>query len=338
MSARILLVEDEAALRDSMQKLMARRGFEVLAAASAEDGLDLLEQQPFDLVIADVGLPGSTGIDLLTLVKARYPFVPVIVMTASEDPAIVVEALHGGADRYIIKPFDAADLEREIRTGLERGGQLKRRARDRAALESQLREQEDQSRTLILRGARSLVQAVEAKDAYTMGHSHRVMEYAGILAGRAGGFDLTNIRLGAELHDIGKIGIPDAVLNKPGRLTEREFSKIREHPGMGRRILEPLIEQEEILAMTLCHHERWDGAGYPMRLAGGDIPNAARLLAVADTLDAVTSWRAYRDARSWELAVIEVRSGRGKQFEPAAVDVFEEALPELEAAFKQLHS
>jgi putative two-component system response regulator len=138
------------------------------------------------------------------------------------------------------------------------------------------------------------------------------------------------------LHYSGKIGIPDAVLNKPERRTELEFTKIREHPGMGRRILEPLIDQEEILAMTLCHHERWDGGGYPMGLSGNDIPEPARLLAIADTLDAVTSWRAYRDARSWELAVAEIRSERGRQFDPQMVDLFESTLESLAALYREL--
>lgn len=194
-----------------------------------------------------------------------------------------------------------------------------------------LREREAEVRTLVLRGVRSLVAAVEAKHPYTRGHSERVSRYATILALEYEDLDPEQIALGGELHDIGKIGIPDHILNKPGKLTEEELHQVKAHPAIGRRILEPLIDDADILTMVLHHHERWDGRGYPDGLVGAKIPRVAQILAVADTFDALTSSRAYRPGRSAVAAAEEIAAERGRQFSDEMVELFESAFRRLKA-------
>jgi HD-GYP domain-containing protein (c-di-GMP phosphodiesterase class II) len=180
--------------------------------------------------------------------------------------------------------------------------------------------------------------AVEVRDQYTRGHSLRVADYSVILGrelnARGGNLDLEALRLACELHDVGKIGIPDAILNKPRALTADEFFLVQRHPAVGKRILEPLFDDDLILAVTGWHHERWDGEGYPDHLAGEAIPLPARLVAYADTLDAMTSSRAYRSALRWEDAVRQIRERGGSQFDPHLMDLFEASLPQLEEAFR----
>jgi HD-GYP domain-containing protein (c-di-GMP phosphodiesterase class II) len=182
-----------------------------------------------------------------------------------------------------------------------------------------------------------LADAVEAKDPYTAGHATRVTAYAMSIAEALGGIDLLRFRLAGDLHDVGKIGIPDVILNKPGRLEPGEMELVRRHPETGARILEPLIDDPMVLGVVRWHHERWDGEGYPDRLAGEAIPLPARVLAVADTLDAMTSNRAYRGGLPWSVALAEIRACSGAQFDPAVVAAFERALPVLEAQFREFY-
>jgi HD-GYP domain-containing protein (c-di-GMP phosphodiesterase class II) len=194
-------------------------------------------------------------------------------------------------------------------------------------------------REAVLKGARALVLAVEARDPYTSGHSERVAGYALLLAeavyGPGEALDRDSLQLACELHDVGKIGIPDVVLNKESDLTEAEFSSVKPHPRVGRRILEPLLDDPLILAVVGWHHEYWDGTGYPDGLAGETIPLEARVVALADALDAMTSPRAYRPARGWTEAVELIRERSGTQFDPRVVEAFEVTLPRLESAFRE---
>lgn len=188
----------------------------------------------------------------------------------------------------------------------------------------------------IERSARSLIAAIEARDIYTAGHSMRVTAYALAIAAAAGGIDLVRLQLATQLHDVGKIGVPDIVLNKPGRLTDEEFAQVRLHPGLGVHIIERSIDDLLVLGVVRHHHERWDGRGYPDGLAGEQIPIEARIVAIADTIDAMTHDRAYRGRLTWAETVAEVRRCRGTQFCPVAVDAFEAQLAllaELHAGF-----
>jgi HD-GYP domain-containing protein (c-di-GMP phosphodiesterase class II) len=176
------------------------------------------------------------------------------------------------------------------------------------------------------------VRAVEVRDPYTKGHSDRVADFAVALAQEISGsraIDLRSLRLACELHDVGKIGVPDAILNKESGLTREEFAEVRLHPVVGRRILEPLFDDDTVLSVVSWHHERWDGGGYPDGLSGEAIPLEARITSLADTLDAMTSRRAYRAALPWEDAVNEIRNNSGRQFDPSLLPLFERVLPLL---------
>jgi putative two-component system response regulator len=328
---RILLVEDDPQLTRVLATFLTRRGNDVATVSAGDDALAQLSSDAFDLLITDLNLPGDSGIQLLHQVKRGWSELAVILMTGSTNPDHVIEALHGGADRYLIKPFALDDLANEVEQALRASRERHEAVKTRSQLETDLRQRNAEVRSLILRGVTALAQAVEAKDQYTHGHAHRVTQYALIIASVRSGIDLDALLLGGELHDIGKIGVPDAVLNKSTSLTSAEYAKIQEHPIIGRRILEALIDNEDILALALSHHERWDGGGYPNGLAGTAIPLIVRILSVADVLDAMTSSRAYRAARGWSDAVAEIRRGANGQFDPGVVEMFLSVLPLLES-------
>jgi HD-GYP domain-containing protein (c-di-GMP phosphodiesterase class II) len=181
-----------------------------------------------------------------------------------------------------------------------------------------------------MRSAHAFAAAVEAKDLYTAGHASRVTTYALVIAEEMGGNDLERLRLAGDLHDVGKIGVPDSVLNKPGRLTSEELDFIKKHPEAGERILSSLIDDALVLGGVRSHHERWDGQGYPDGMSGVAIPLPARILAVADTLDAMTSSRAYRAGLPWHVATAEICRCAGTQFDSQVVEAFRRVLPKLE--------
>jgi putative two-component system response regulator len=329
--ARILLVEDEENIRRSLAKFLKRLGYEVETAGSVPEAVHHLRPGRFDLVLTDLCLPGPSGLELLVEIHSRSPGTRMILMSAHADLSSAVRAIDQGVDHLLLKPFELEELRLRVEQSLARRRAEREREQERLLLEAELRQRETESKIWVLRAAHALAAAVEAKDAYTAGHATRVTGYALSIAELTGGIDLLRFRLAGDLHDVGKIGVPDSVLNKPGRLTEEEFEQVRKHPETGARILEPLIDDPLVLGVVRWHHERWDGLGYPDGLAGERIPLPARVLAVADTLDAMTSRRAYREGLSWEVALSEIRRCAGTQFDPAVVAAFEAALPVLEA-------
>lgn len=333
--ARILVVDDEENICRSLQKYLSRLGYVVETAPSVPRAVDLLARGRFDLVLTDLRLPGPSGLDLLVEVRSRSPGTRMILMSANADIPSAALAIDRGIDSLLIKPFELQDLRSRVEQSLARRRAEREAERQRELLEAELRQRETQSKIWVLRAAHALAAAVEAKDSYTAGHATRVTAYAMSIAEVVGGIDLLRFRLAGDLHDVGKIGVPDSVLNKPGRLTPEEFALVTKHPETGSHILEPLIEDPLVLGVVRWHHERWDGEGYPDRLAGSRIPLPARVLAVADTLDAMTSRRAYREGLPWEVALAEIRRCSGTQFDPAVVAAFEKALPVLEAQYRE---
>ena len=317
---RILVVDDEPAIARMVDKRLRRHGYDCTMAASAEEALRYLEREGYDLVVTDVYMPGISGLELVRRLKAEHPSVQVIVMTAQTEVETAVEALRLNADDYLLKPFDIEQLAHSVDRSLEHRRLLLENQEYRQNLERRVREQAERLERLYLAGVRSLVTALEAKDARTRGHSDRVTFYS-VEMGRQLGVDLHALAIGSQLHDIGKIGTRDDVLRKPGALTKAERDHIRQHPVIGVRILSPILEDETALAVVRNHHERWDGHGYPDGLAGDATPMAARIVAVADTLDAITSPRAYRPARSWEAALQEIAAARETQLDPTVVEV-----------------
>jgi diguanylate cyclase (GGDEF)-like protein len=320
---RVLLVEDEQQVRTLIASYLNREGFGVAEAGNVGDGVRNLGEE-FDVCVTDIRLPGASGNELVAAVKSRWPATQVIVITGLQDAQVAAEALNAGADRYLFKPFGMPELRAHLSDALARRDRLLAERTEKLLLTNEARARAEQAREAVLKGARALVRAVEVRDPFTRGHSERVARFAVMMAKACNReerrFDLDAIKLACELHDVGKIGIPDAILNKEGRLTPDELAHVRKHPRTGQRILEPLLDDETVLAVVKWHHERWDGTGYPDAFAGESIPLAARLVGVADALDAMTSDRAYRRALGWEEALVQMRALAGKQFDPEMVE------------------
>jgi response regulator RpfG family c-di-GMP phosphodiesterase len=330
---RILVVDDEPNICRLLSRFLARLGYHIETAGSVGEALGLLHRDWFDLVLTDLRLPGASGLDLLVEVRARAPGTRMILMSAHADVHAASTAIERGVDQLIVKPFELEDLRERVAESVARRHAERDAEAERETLESRLRQRDTESKIWVLRAAHALVTAVEAKDEYTAGHATRVTAYALTLAEAIGGIDPVRFRLAGDLHDVGKIGVPDSVLNKPGRLTDAEFDLVRKHPVTGSHILEPLIEDPLVLGVVRWHHERWDGGGYPDGLRGEETPLPARVLSVADAIDAMTSHRAYRRGIPWPEVVGEVRRGSGGQFDPEVVRVFEEVLPRLEEQY-----
>ena len=328
---RVLVVEDDVRVRVLLASFLRREGFLVTEAGTAAEGNRALATEQ-DVVVTDIHLPDASGNDLVAAVKSRWPGTQVVVLTGARDAEVAAEALNAGADRYLFKPVELAALRTHLVNALDRRDSILQEGQERKRLTREARDRAEQAHEAILRGARALVRAVEVRDPYTKGHSDRVADFAVALAQGTSGsqaIDLPSLRLACELHDVGKIGVPDAILNKETGLTREEFAEVRLHPVVGRRILEPLFDDDTVLSVVSWHHERWDGGGYPDGLSGEAIPLVARITSLADTLDAMTSRRAYRAALPWEDAVKEIRKNSGRQFDPSLLPVFESVLPLL---------
>ena len=302
-----------------VDRRLRREGHECIIANSGEEALERLGRDSFDLVVTDVFMPGMSGLELVGRLKAHDPTLQVIVMTAQTEVETAVEALRLSADDYLLKPFDIEQLAHSVARSLEHRRLIRENHEYRRDLEQRVRLQADRLEELYLAGIRSLVTALEAKDARTRGHSDRVTFYAVEIGRAIPGIHLQSLAAGSQLHDIGKIGTRDDVLTKPGALTRAEREHIQQHPVIGVRILAPILDDPTTLSIVRNHHERWDGAGYPDGMGGTDIPLTARIVAVADTLDAITSPRAYRPARSWDAALAEISAASGTQFDPDIV-------------------
>ena len=313
---RVLVVDDEEIVARSVARWLLREGYEVEMACSAPEALERMRSLPCDIVFSDIHMPGGTGIELARRFKEMDASTQVVIMTGSTSVELAVEALRAHADDYMVKPFEPAALLNSARRAAEHRRLLLENRAYRRELEDRVREQARRLERLYLSGVHSLVRALEAKDAHTAGHSDRVAEFAAALAEEVPGADPELIRMGAQLHDIGKIGVTSAVLHKPGPLTPQEWDHVRAHPVIGEQILAPMLDERAILEIVRHHHERWDGRGYPDRLAGEEIPLAARIVAVADSFDAMTTHRPYRPARSASQAVAEIRAQAGLQFDP----------------------
>ena len=335
---RVLLVEDEPQVRALIASYLNKEGFAVTEAGDVIGGVRSLHEE-FDVVVTDIRLPGASGNELVAAVKARWPATQVIVITGLQDAQVAAEALNAGADRYLFKPFGMPELRAHLADSLGRRDRLLAERTEKRLLTHEARARAEQAREAVLKGARALVRAVEVRDPYTRGHSERVGRYALVLAEALNNvhqrIDMDALKLACELHDVGKIGVPDAILNKEERLTPEEFQQVRKHPRTGRRILEPLLDDETVLAVVSWHHERWDGAGYPDGLTSETIPLAARLVSCADALDAMTSDRAYRQALSWEEALRQMRDLAGAQFDPGMVALVEAEAPLLRAIHEE---
>ncbi len=322
--AEILIVDDEGAVRKLLHQKLAGEGYCCEEASNADQALDKLRNNTFGLVILDIKMPGESGVALLADIKVSYPDIAVIMATAINDTSIVIRCMKQGAYDYITKPFNMDEVDLSVNRALEKR-RLKLENRDyQQHLEQKVEVQARQIRAAFLNAITALAYALEAKDKYTSGHSQRVAEISVALASELSmpPASIEKLRLAGLIHDIGKIGVRESVLNKPGKPTDVQFQHIKYHCELGERILTPIVDDKEILKIVRHHHECYDGTGYPDGLAGKQIPLGARILAVADAYDAMTSERPYRKAMSTEMAYAEIDRGKGKQFNPEVADAF----------------
>ena len=317
-----MIVDDEKTVRRSLNKCLTLGGFLCREAANAEEAWNHLREKPADLVILDIMMPGKSGKDFLPDIKNSFPDTAVVMATAVVEPEAIVNCMKNGAQDYITKPFDVNELVSSIETVLEKRKLELTLKEKRQGLEGKVEEQARGLQRLFMDAVESLVCALEAKDRYTAGHSRRVTKIA-VDTGEILGLDreeLENLRWAALLHDIGKIGIDSSIQNKPGVLTPSEYDYILTHCSIGPGIVEPLVN-DKIVAVIRHHHDSYDG-GPNQRVSGDDIPLGARILAVADSFDAMTSDRPYRTAMANGNAITEIKRCSGSQFDPAVVKAF----------------
>jgi response regulator RpfG family c-di-GMP phosphodiesterase len=322
---RVLVVDDEPRLRQVLVRLMERDGFACASAANGREALAALEADPVPLLLTDLTMPEMDGVALLRVVRERWPDTAVVMITGVAEVEVAVSCLAQGAMDYLSKPFHLDEVRARVRRALERRQLLLDRRSYQEMLETRVREQAVRLERLFLASLQSLADALEVKDEYTHGHSLRVSHFSGAIARRLGlpSSVVREVELGGHLHDIGKIGVRETVLNKPGPLTADEYEHIMTHPSVGWRLLEPLLgEMPRVLAVVRSHHERWDGRGLPDGLAGEAIPLGARIAAVADSFDAMTSDRPYRPGLSMDDALAEIVRCSGTQFDPRVVEAF----------------
>jgi putative two-component system response regulator len=305
---RILVIDDEKVVLKLMLEILESAGYEVVGAETAELALTLIRESDFDLVVSDVIMPGLSGLDLLLAVRAHRASLPVVLVTGAGTYDTLSQALTRGAAGLVTKPFAHGDLQGAVADALERAARARQELRERLL-----------APTL----ASALANAIEARDSYLHGHCERLASLAVRLAEllELDPDEVETIRLGAILHDVGKIGIPDRVLLKPSALNEEERRIIETHPEIGDKLLEPLDLLAATRPIVRHHHERWDGEGYPDRLAGTNIPLGARIVAVADSIEVMTARQLYRPPRTHLEVVRELRACRAAQWDPQIVDL-----------------
>ncbi len=330
-SDRVLIVDDEESVRSILLRQLSSSHRECVASHNAFDALNKLKSSKFALVVSDVMMPGMSGLELLRFVKKQDPETAVIMVTGVMNLSIAVDSLRIGASDFITKPFDMLTLQRAAARALEHRRlmlqnryyreELERKVRERTLkLNAALRDVEESYRITL----EALATALDAREHETQAHSMRVREYTLRLAEELGieGDALVQVGRGALLHDVGKIGVPDSILLKPESLSEAEWTMMRKHPQIGYEILKGIKFLAPAAEIVLSHQERWDGTGYPNKLAGTDIPLGARIFAAVDAMDAMTSDRPYRKALSFQFAQAEIQRCSGSQFAPHVVDAF----------------
>jgi putative nucleotidyltransferase with HDIG domain len=327
-ATRVLIVDDDAVVRDAIGMVLSEEGYECQASTGAEAALELARETDPHLVISDMKMPDKDGLWLLDRLRRERPDTAVVMLTAYGDTEAAVECLRRGATDYLLKPPKSSELLRAIERALSRRRDERARERYRTSLQRTVRETTtDLRRALVEVEAAyhstlyALVAALDAREHETGDHSQRVARYTLAFADRMGvpSDRRHDIFRGALLHDIGKIGVPDAILLKPGRLDPEEWEEMRRHPQTGFNILKSIGFLKVPAEIVLSHQERWDGGGYPRGLRGDAIHIGARIFAAADALDAMTSDRPYRKSIGFPAALAELARFSGTQFDPTVV-------------------
>jgi putative two-component system response regulator len=328
----LLVVDDEEPIRNALRKFLTQQGYEVVTAGDGEEALEVLQRQRITGMLLDVNMPGITGVELVPQVMEIEPSIALLMLTAVNDATSAALCMQRGAFDYLIKPIDLGHLGRAIHQALRRrhtlleGQQINQWLKDEVAARVAERrlEQANQERISVAT-LEALVNALEAKDPYLRGHSARVADLSAMVAAQMGQNDeqIEAVRTGGRLHDIGKIGIREEILNKQGPLTKEEFEHVKQHVTVGSQILAPLVHLGDVIGFVRSHHERWDGAGYPDRLRGEAIPLGARIIGAVEIYDALTTARPYQERMPPELAVERIRDLVGSVIDPAVHQALE---------------
>lgn len=336
----VLVVDDDEASRRLLAKVLDRNGYRCVTASGVADAKERLSEERFSLILSDMDMPGGSGLDLMMSVAADYPEVATVLVSGLDDPKVADTALDMGAYGYIIKPFEPNEIVVSVASALRRRKAEMENRQHRARLEQMVRDRtqemvgyiarleqaERDMKTLQRETIQRLSLAAEFRDDDTPRHVQRVSRYCALIAERLGEEPERCELLGiaGAMHDVGKIGIPDTILMKPAPLDDEEWEIVKRHCEIGHRLLSGTTSEILNTAATiaLTHHERMDGTGYPQGLKGEDIPLEGRIAAVSDVFDALTSYRVYSRAISFNQAVAYLKENRGTHFDPVVVDVF----------------
>lgn len=328
MNERVVVVDDDTVILKQANMILSEAGFKVTCLKNGRLLMDYIAKNPVDLLLLDIRMPEMDGFETICALrewenKNSRESVPVVFLTADEDSDSEAKGLSLGAMDFIKKPFSSEALKIRIRNIVD----LITLHRD---LHSEVKKKTAELESLSMHVVHSLAKTIDAKDAYTNGHSERVGAYSKEIARRYG-YDedrQEEIYIMGLLHDVGKIGVPDIIINKQGRLTDEEYEKIKKHPAMGEEILATVSEMPKLVTGARWHHERYDGKGYPDGLKGEEIPEEARIIAVADAYDAMTSHRSYRDIIPQEYVKSEIKKGMGTQFDEKFARIMLEMIEE----------
>lgn len=332
MSDWILVVDDDTTNLRIASHILSAENMRVSCMKSGEDAIRFLQENRPDLILLDIHMPGIDGFETLAAVRSNLKTadIPVIFLTADDDSETETQGLKAGAMDFLKKPFVPEVLLLRVRHTIELIRLQTDLAREVEKKTDVVKAQHEKLERISMQIVKTLSGAIDAKDTYTNGHSTRVAEYSREIAKRAGFSEKQqdDIYMMGLLHDVGKIGIPESIINKPARLTEEEYRVIQNHPAMGAKILSNITEFPKLATGARWHHERYDGKGYPDGIAGEDIPVEARMIAIADAYDAMSSRRSYRDALTQDYIRGELVKGRGTQFDPIFTDVMLEMMAE----------
>jgi response regulator RpfG family c-di-GMP phosphodiesterase len=330
-SIRVLIVDDDPLIRKVLGLMLKHTAFSCQTAASGAAALAILEKHPLDVVLSDLQMPGISGMDLLIEVRRRFPHLAFLMATGVDEISVGVQAMQLGADDYLLKPFNADVVVGSLHRVLKKKHLEREVENYRLRLEQMVSERTQQLQTALRETERSyegtleaLGAAIDLRDSPTAGHSRRVFLYSMELAKAIGGLDqqIRSIAMGAWLHDIGKLAIPDRILLKPGPLTDDEWQIMRAHARIGFDLVKGIAFLSGAAEIVHTHHERFDGSGYPQGLRADEIPFGSRIFAIADTLDAMTSDRPYRSALPLQAAQDVIERGAGNLFDPQVTTAF----------------
>jgi putative two-component system response regulator len=350
---QLLIVDDEEPLRRWEERVVRDNGYSCDGAGDANAARERLQSDSYRLALLDVNMPGDSGIELLSEIRRDHPGVAVLMVTGEDSTELAMSAIELGAYGYLVKPIGSGELVINVANALHRRSSEVQTQRVLKRLQSAVQQRSDELAQALQSLELSenkvwasqaetifrLARMVEFRDEETGQHVHRMSSYCEILARQIGysADDAERLRLASQLHDVGKVAIPDGVLLKPGKLTAEEFEVIKGHTDAGYKML--LGSRSEVVqlggSIAYTHHERWDGTGYPRRLRGETIPREGRIAAVADVFDALTSDRVYRAALPIKSAIKMMRDERGQHFDPELLDAFFLALPEIEQVRQQ---